>query len=175
MPPDPAQAARFRERILPFMPNAFALARYLTRDDAAAEDVTQDAMLKAFRGMAGFRDGDPKAWLLAIVRRAFLDSVRSRGAWPRLIDGGAENLEAVADDAPGAEQDLIRRDDAAALRAAIEAIPEPFREALVLRDLEEMSYAAIAEITEAPVGTVMSRLSRARRLLARRLGQDHRP
>jgi RNA polymerase sigma factor (sigma-70 family) len=159
-----ASVTRFRELVAPHIDAAYSLARYLARDGAAAEDIAQEALLKAFRGPA-------KPWLLAIVRNTFHDW--GRRADTRAVTGPA--AEAAIERAPdetleSAESALIRQGDVAALRAAIEAIPEPFREALVLRDLEELSYREVAEVTGAPLGTVMSRLARARRMLAERLG-----
>ena len=167
--PSPA-ASRFRELILPHADAAYTLARYLARDPVAAEDIAQEALLKAYRSIDALRS-EPRAWLLAIVRNAFFDW-RRRGD-ERLVGGPiaeAQMAEAADPDQETAEASLIRRGDVAALRAAIEAVPEPFREALVLRDLEELSYRQVAEITGVPMGTVMSRLARARRMLGERLG-----
>jgi len=150
---------------------AYCLARYLARDSVAAEDITQEALLRAFRNLDTLR-GPVKPWLLAIVRNAYFDW-RRRSDDARTVTGPA--AEVVMDQAPDAGQEsaetvLIRQGDVAALRAAIEAVPEPFREALVLRDLEELSYREVAEVTGVPMGTVMSRLARARRMLAQRMG-----
>jgi len=168
--PTPLAASRFRELILPHADAAYSLARYLARDPVAAEDITQEALLKAYRNVDALRS-EPRAWLLAIVRNAFFDW-RRRGD-ERLVGGAiaeAQMAEASDPDQETAEASLIRRGDVVALRAAIEAVPEPFREALVLRDLEELSYRQVAQITGVPMGTVMSRLSRARRMLGERLG-----
>lgn len=170
---DPASAARFRLLVLPHLGAAYSLARYLCRDAVAAEDIAQEAMLKAYRGFAGLRGGDAKPWLLAIVRNAYFDWIRRNRGWEGLTAPapGADDMSGIADpDQPSPESRLIQRGDVDALRAAIEAIPEPFREALVLRALEEMPYAAIAQVTGVPLGTVMSRLARARALLGRALG-----
>jgi len=156
---------------MPHLDAAYSLARYLARDAAAAEDIAQEALLKAFRRADTLRADDAKPWLMAIVRNAYFDWRRQgQGA---LIGGeaGEAALAQQPDEAQvSAEAVLIQRGDVAALRAAIETIPEPFREALVLRDLEELSYRQVAEITGAPMGTVMSRLARARRMLGERLG-----
>jgi RNA polymerase sigma-70 factor (ECF subfamily) len=149
---------------------AYSLARYLARDPAAAEDIAQDALLKAFRNLATLR-GEPKPWLLAIVRNSYFDWRRA-GQHPTLTGPAAEVALAETPDPAqeSAETQLIRQGDVEALRAAIAEVPEPFREALVLRELEELSYREIADITGAPVGTVMSRLARARRMLGERMG-----
>ena len=167
----PSQPARFRTLVLPHLDSAYGFARYLCRDPAAAEDIAQEAMLKAYRAWDGYRGGEPKAWLLSIVRNAYFDWARARQTWDARTVNDPDLAEAVPDDPEtGAEATLIRRGDVDALRAAIEALPEPFREALVLKDLEELSYKEIAEATGAPIGTVMSRLARARQMLAKAMG-----
>lgn len=167
-------AERFRQVMLPHMDAAYNFARYLARNDTIAEDVVQEAFLRAFRSFEGWRGDSAKAWLLAIVRNCFHDHVGRSNDPLR----GAEPVEAI--DASGAaipERELPdasaeRNSDAAMLRRTIEALPEPFREALVLRELEERSYKEIAAITNAPIGTVMSRLLRARTMLASMLLPD---
>ena len=153
-----AEAERFRAVVLPHLDAAYNFARYLTRDPAAAEDLTQDAFLRALRGFRTYAGGEARAWLLAIVRNAFRDSLRGRreesGELPEIAD---------PDDPEGI---LMRKDQAASVRATLERLPEPFRETLVLRELEELSYKEIAAVTAAPLGTVMSRLARAREMLA---------
>jgi RNA polymerase sigma-70 factor (ECF subfamily) len=152
------------------MDAAYSLARYLSRDPTAAEDIAQEALLKALRNLDTLR-GEVRPWLLAIVRNAYFDW--RRRADNRSVGGPAADV-AFAETPDEAQETpeaaLVRRGDVAQLRAAIETIPEPFREALVLRDLEEMSYREVSEITGVPLGTVMSRLSRARRMLAERMG-----
>jgi RNA polymerase sigma factor (sigma-70 family) len=163
--PDPpplsaAEAQRFRVLIMPHLDAAYGFARYLTRDPSQAEDIVQEAFLKALRGFAGFRGGDPRAWLFAIVRTTFLSAARGRTTW-----ADAEEIDAIASKDDNPEAALLRQGEVASVRGAIEALPEPFREALVLRELEELSYRQIAEATSAPIGTVMSRLARARQML----------
>jgi RNA polymerase sigma-70 factor (ECF subfamily) len=168
--PRPPEAARFRELILPHIDAAYSLARYLARDPTAAEDIAQEALLKAYRNLGALR-GPPKPWLLAIVRNAHFDWRRAQRGAP--LGGPAAEVvfaETADPTLETAEATLIRQGDVEGLRAAIEGVPEPFREALVLRELEELSYREIAEITGAPIGTVMSRLARARGMLARRMG-----
>lgn len=168
------EARRFRELVLPHMDAAYNYARYLARDATAAEDLVQDAFLKAFRAFGRFRGESAKAWLLAIVRNGFL----TRAAAERVARTGVvavgdlspEQAEALAQapdlDADTPERALIRRRDAALVRETIAALPEPFRETLVLREMEELSYKEIAALTGTPIGTVMSRLARARAMLA---------
>lgn len=158
-PPD--DPARFKRLMLPHLDAAYGFARHLCGDASLAEDLAQEAYLRAFRGFAGYRGGDPRAWLLAIVRSAFLDQTRR----PRR-EVSDDGLEAAPDPGDSPEAALVRAADRQAVLAAVAALPDPFRETLVLRELQEMSYREIGEITGAPIGTVMSRLARARALLA---------
>ncbi|MEP9357497.1 sigma-70 family RNA polymerase sigma factor [Sphingomonas sp. KR3-1] len=153
-----AKAERFRRLMLPHMDAALTLARYLTRDASVAEDVVQEAYLRAFRGFDAWRGEAPKAWLLAIVRNCFLSGIAATRACEELTE------EPVDRESP--ESLLADRNEAAMVRATVERLPEPFRETLVLRELEEMSYKEIAAITRVPIGTVMSRLARARQMFA---------
>jgi RNA polymerase sigma factor (sigma-70 family) len=148
----------FRELILPHVDGAYNLARFLTRDPVLSEDVVQDAVLRAFRAFGQFRGGSPRAWLFAIVRNCSLTAQAGTGAALGLV------VE-EADPGPTPEDEAMRKDEIGRVRSAIEAMPEPFREAVVLRDLEDLSYAEIAEVTGVPIGTVMSRLSRGRERL----------
>jgi RNA polymerase sigma-70 factor (ECF subfamily) len=135
-----------------------------------SEDVVQDAVLRAFRGFDQFRGGSPRAWLFAIVRNCSRTALSGAGGVVSLVvhEETAEARERP-DPGPTPEEEALRNDDVALVRSAIEAIPEPFREAVVLRDLEDLSYAEIAEVTGVPIGTVMSRLSRGRSMLAKEL------
>ena len=157
-----SERARFEQQVLPHIDAAYNLARWLTRNDHDAEDVLQDAMLRAYRFFGGLR-GEARPWLLAIVRNA---------CWSWLQANRPADLAAIDEpdaDAPGPEALVMREIDRRALNEAIAALPVPFREALVLRELEDLSYKEIARIAGVPIGTVMSRLSRARRLLAETL------
>ena len=174
--PGAAQTQEFRRLVLPHLDGAYNLARYLTRDPHLSEDVVQDAMLRAFRAFGQFRGGSPRAWLFAIVRNCCRTAQAGRVGPVSLVisesglsEEAAAELAHKADPAPTPEEEVFRKADVDRVRAAIEAIPEPFRETIVLRDLEDLSYAEIAEVTGVPVGTVMSRLSRARQMLAREL------
>jgi RNA polymerase sigma-70 factor (ECF subfamily) len=161
-------AARFREEMLPHMDAAYSFARFLARDPVAAEDIAQDAFLRAFRAFPGYRGEAAKPWLLAIVRNCFRDWASARRDRPE--EGGYafddENPVESAIDHDDPEAIMMRRSEADGLRSTIAGLPEPFREALVLRELEELSYREIAAITGVPMGTVMSRLARAREMLA---------
>jgi len=166
-----ARSGDFDAVVLPHLGPAYNLARYLTRDADAAEDLVQDAMLKAHRAFAGYRGGDAKAWLLTIVRREFIDWANARRAGRAVFSetDAAEVEESASSGEPTPEEAVLRQGEIGAVRRAIETLAEPFREAIILRELEELSYRQVAEITGVPIGTVMSRLARARQMLARRL------
>lgn len=156
--PEADAARRFRERVLPHLDGAYRYARHLARDPADAEDIVHEAFVRALKAYATCR-GAEKAWLFAIVRNVFHDHVAARRRVVALVED--EPIETVTPEAELGEAQTV-----AAVRRATEALPEPFREALVLRELEELSYKEIAAVTGAPIGTVMSRLSRAREMLA---------
>ena len=167
------EARRFRELILPHLDGAYNLARYLARDGVAAEDIVQDAFLRAFRAFPSFRGGAPKAWLFAIVRNCFRDWVGARSSSGRILvgEGALSQADTLAlanasdPDQASPEEALSRTREARTVRAVIENLPEPFRETLILREMEELPYKEIATLTGAPIGTVMSRLARARQML----------
>lgn len=169
--------ALFRAVVLPHIDEAYRLARWLAGNGADAEDVVQEASLRAFRAIRAYAGGNPRAWLLSIVRNTAYSWLRKNR--PATIVS-VDDLEAVElahlkpderrDDTP--EASLIAKVDAEQLRAAIANLPAPFRETLVLRDIEGLDYREIAEATEVPIGTVMSRLARARRKLLETLRQD---
>lgn len=149
--------------VLPLLPSAYNLARWLTRNEHDADDVVQEAFLRAYRFFPSFRGTDARAWVLTIVRNAcwtFLRASRSRE-----IPSELDEADEPVDGAPSAEEDLVRRADGARLARALGELPAEFREIVVLRELEELSYREIAEVAGIPVGTVMSRLARARRRL----------
>ena len=169
---DARQAERFRAIVLPHLDGAYNLARYLTRDPTLSEDVVQDAFVRAYRAFGDFRGGSAKAWLFAIVRNCSHSATAAQSAAAvrtiqetALSENQAEQVDSHTDEGADPEQQLIAREDAAEARSLIEALPEPFREAIVLRELEELSYKEIAEVTGVAIGTVMSRLSRARAIL----------
>jgi RNA polymerase sigma-70 factor (ECF subfamily) len=154
-------AALFRQVILPHLDAAYRYACWLGRDPVSAEDVVQEAFLRAYRS-AGQCRGDGKSWLLAIVRNCHHDLVRTNS---RYRSGEGEPGEEGLAERPDW---LAERDDAIAhLRQTIAALPDPFRETILLREIEELSYREIADLTGVPIGTVMSRLARAREMLAK--------
>lgn len=175
---EPAEAAsdEFRKQVLPHLDAAYNLARFFTRDASLSEDVVQDAVIRAYRGFSGFRGDSPKAWLLAIVRNCCRTAVSAPKSMAGLTvhesgfsDEESADVRNARDPNPDPEQHAIQKDEIERVRTAIEAIPEPFREAVILRDMEDLSYAEIAEVTGAPIGTVMSRLARGRAILATEL------
>jgi RNA polymerase sigma factor (sigma-70 family) len=172
--------ARFRSVVPPHLAQAYALARWLTGDRADAEDVVQEACLRAFRGIGGFSGVNARAWLLTIVRHAAYTWLGKNRSGSLLMVDDLETVErqqasAGASPEQGPETPeaaLIAKADAARLEAAIADLPVPFRETLVLRDVQGLNYREIAEVTNVPIGTVMSRLARARRRLIARLGTE---
>jgi RNA polymerase sigma-70 factor (ECF subfamily) len=172
--------ARFASVVVPHLDDAYALARWLTGDRADAEDVVQEASLRAFRAVGGFSGGNARAWVLTIVRHTAY-SWLGKNRRPTVVSVG--DLEAVEQElalgsadveanSTNPETELIAKADAARLEAAIAALPDQFRETLVLRDIQGLDYREIAQVTEVPVGTVMSRLARARRRLIAALQTD---
>ncbi|HSB63839.1 MAG TPA: sigma-70 family RNA polymerase sigma factor [Thermoanaerobaculia bacterium] len=149
--------------VLPLLPSAYNLARWLTRNDHDAEDVVQEAFLRAFRFFPSFRGGDPRAWLLTIVRNSCWTWLRANRA--KEVATALEDVDEPVDVAASVEEDLVRRADGPRLKRALDDLPGEFREVIVLRELEDLSYREIAEVAGVPVGTVMSRLARARRRL----------
>ncbi len=145
---------------MPHLDAAYNLARWLAGNDHDAEDIVQEACVRAFRFSAGFRGGNSRSWLLAIVRNMAYSWLKKNRP-KTIVSIEDENMAEIED--PGAP--AFERADAAVLRAALEELPVEFREALVLRHLEGLSYKEIAEVADVPVGTVMSRLARARQQL----------
>jgi RNA polymerase sigma-70 factor (ECF subfamily) len=170
------ERTRFANVVLPHLGDAYALARWIARNDSDAEDIVQEACLRAYRGIAGFGDVNARGWVLSIVRNTAYTWLKKHRD-PKLV--AVENVEDVADAATGWDQGpaapdagLIERADTARLEAAIGALPDEFRETLVLRELQGLDYRAIAQVTGVPIGTVMSRLARARRRLIALLRKD---
>jgi RNA polymerase sigma-70 factor, ECF subfamily len=190
---------QFEDLFLPHLNAAYSLARFIARDPVAADDIVQESFLRAFRSFEKYRGGDAKTWLLSIVRNCSFDwSKSSRRAAGVTTDAGPaghagspmlpadgdspgeafgdalgrwipnpDELGDITQDSP--ETAVLRQSEIDEVRAMIRRLPEPFRETLVLRELEELSYKQIAEITGVPIGTVMSRLARARQMLTQEL------
>jgi RNA polymerase sigma-70 factor, ECF subfamily len=159
---------RFEAQALPHLDAAINLARWLTRSHADADDVVQDAMMRAWRAFDGFRGGDIRPWLLTIVRNCWRTSMseRKRRGHVALPE---ENTQQPGDEltyaGPSPESAAMQSDAGRKLDAVIATLPDEFREVLILREMEDLSYREIATITDVPLGTVMSRLNRARAML----------
>ena len=159
---DNDQQAQFERLVMPHLDAAYNLARWLAGNDHDAEDIAQEACVRAFRFVGGCRGSDGRSWLLAIVRNtaySWLKKNRSQ----RLVFIDDDECPEIEDQSSAASS--FHSADKDALRAVLETLPPEFREVLVLRELEGCSYKEIAEVADVPVGTVMSRLARARRQL----------
>ena len=161
---------RFEQVVLPHLDAAFNLARWLTRNEQDAEDVVQEASLRAFKYFDGFQGGDSRAWLLRIVRNTCYTWLQRNRAH-EITTSFDPLLHDVPSDAYDPENLVLRRVDAQRLRQALEDLPVEFREVMVLRELEGLSYKEIAAIADIPMGTVMSRLARARQRLQQCLSE----
>ena len=161
-PMDPSgKLGIFEQRILPHLPAAYNLARWLLRNQEDAEDAVQESYIKAFRYFDGFEGTDGRAWLLAIVRNTSLSWLRKNRQVP--TQAFDERVHSSGGDHQDAEQGLLKQVESRRLRGCIDALPPEYREAVILREMEELSYKEIAEVISVPIGTVMSRLSRARK------------
>jgi RNA polymerase sigma factor (sigma-70 family) len=156
----------FEETVMPHLDAAFNYARWLTKNEADAEDVVQDACVRAMRFFSSFRDGDARAWLFTIVRNAWYSRVSSRASATEVTSMDTARDERP-DEALDPEERLLQQHTVSRVRAALEQLPVDFREVIVLREIEGLSYKEIAAVVRVPIGTVMSRLARGReRLLA---------
>ena len=164
-PPDGVTAERFRAVVMPHLDAAYGFARYLTRDPVQAQDVAQEAMLRALRYFHAFRGEEARPWLLRIVRNTWSDFRSRKGA----NDQPLEVVEDRAAEGPDPEESALAGDRRRHVVAALAALPSEAREILVLREIEDFSYKHIASVLDLPVGTVMSRLARAREKLAAEL------
>jgi RNA polymerase sigma factor (sigma-70 family) len=161
---------RFERVVLPHLDDAYTLARYLLRDQHEAQDAVQDAALRAIRYFETYRDGDARAWLLAIVRNCCLTRHRRARVERETISFG-DDVD-IAHEGRGTDARAIAQSERAALQRALDELPAEFREVIVLREVQELSYREISDVVGVPIGTVMSRLARARRRLASALGYD---
>jgi RNA polymerase sigma factor (sigma-70 family) len=159
---DQEKLRRFESEMLPFMNDAYNLARWLVQNDQDAHDMVQEAYLRAFRFFSGMREATSRAWLLRIVRNVCYDHLRERP----VPDSSDSQQEDLPDTNPSPEAALQTKSEIAAVRSALANLPEDFRTVLVLREMEELSYREISEIIQVPIGTVMSRLARGRQHLA---------
>jgi RNA polymerase sigma factor (sigma-70 family) len=174
---DADKTRRFRDAALPHLDDVYTLARYLLRSAADADDAVQECYLRAFRHFDGFRGQATKPWLMAILRNVCrAEFARRTGAAGDLAELAEDALPLWQEPESSPETAILRQRDSETVRALVDALPEPFREAIVLRDINDLSYREIAEVIGAPIGTVMSRLGRARSLLrAAWLNSEHEP
>ena len=151
----------FEETVLPHLDAAFNYARWLTRNAADAEDVVQDACVRALRFFSSLRQDDARAWLFAIVRNTWYSRVTRRPAAPDVAHGEHTQNDPL-DESLDPEEQLLQQHTVTRVRSALEQLPVDYREVLVLREIEGLSYKEIAQVTRVPIGTVMSRLARGR-------------
>jgi RNA polymerase sigma factor (sigma-70 family) len=166
---DTSDQARFAEVFLPHLVDAFRLARWIAGSRADAEDIVQEASMRAFKNIRGFSGGDPRAWVLTIVRNTSYSWLTKNR--PKVLvlsdDLDQRTRETIEQEDPQTpETALIAKLDAQQVRKAMASLPVPFREVLVLREIHDLDYRTIAEVAALPIGTVMSRLARARSMLA---------
>ena len=175
---EPNLLTRFEQVMLPHLEAAYNLARWLTRNDHDAEDVVQEAYLRALRFFDGFHGTDARAWLLAVVRNTCYTWLKQNRR-PEVAASFDEDLHSPGGDESDPSQLLLKQADRELLRTALEELAIEFREVIVLRELEGLSYKEIAAVADVPLGTVMSRLTRARarlqRCLAPRLSKEFSP
>jgi len=164
----------FEQTVLPHLDAAYNLARWLAGNDHDAQDVVQEACLRALKFFGGFRGENARAWLLTIVRNTFYTWLRNNRRPDNFVELSDEVL-AVEDVSVNADILNSRLGDAEAVRRAVEQLPVEFREIVILREMEGFSYKEIAEVADVPIGTVMSRLTRARRQLQKRLTGEFKP
>lgn len=171
--PSPSRRAEFEREVLPHLDAAFSLARFLLRNDQEAEDVVQDAALRAFRFFDSFRGENSRAWFLKIVRNTAFNSLKRTHDHASVTfdeELHTPQLQAGNESIPAITTQIDRE----AVRGAIEQLPPEFREVITLRELEDCSYKEVADIAGIPVGTVMSRLARARSQLGQILAKTFR-
>lgn len=167
--------SRFETQVLPHLDAAYRFARWLTQSPADAEDVVQEAILRAFRNFSSLRGSEVKSWLLVIVKNCHFTAAKQqqrRGAVALPDEGDLENGDAMISQLPGPESEALLRDEGKTLDRLLASLPEEQRTVLWLREVEELDYAQIAAVTGVPIGTVMSRLARSRAALKVRWLQD---
>jgi RNA polymerase sigma-70 factor (ECF subfamily) len=167
---------RFEAQVLPHLDAAYRYARWLARSPHNADDVLQEATLRAYRNFEDLRGTDGKAWLLTIVRNCYLTAAKQqqRHRSVPLPEDDDESGEAMTAATPDPESEAIHRDNQRVLQRMLAALPDEHREVLVLREIEDLQYRQIAAITNLPIGTVMSRLARARAALRTRWLHENR-
>jgi RNA polymerase sigma factor (sigma-70 family) len=169
---DQGRRTRFENQMLPFMSEAYNLARWMMKNEPDARDAVQDAYLKAFRYFESFHGDSGRAWLLRIVRNVCYDALRARDSQRNVISLDEEAAAEVPDSKPGPNVLAIQNSTKLRVREALEALPLEFKTVIILREFDGFSYKEISEIMGVPVGTVMSRLSRARQQLATLLQKE---
>jgi RNA polymerase sigma factor (sigma-70 family) len=169
---DQGRRIHFENQMLPLMPEAYNLARWMMKNEPDARDAVQDAYLKAFRYFESFHGDSGRAWLLRIVRNVCYDALRARDSQRNVISLDEETAAEFPDSKPGPNVLAIQNSTKLRVREALEALPLQFKTVIILREFDGFSYKEIAEIMGLPVGTVMSRLSRARQQLATLLQQE---
>jgi RNA polymerase sigma factor (sigma-70 family) len=162
----------FENQMLPLMPEAYNLARWIMKNEPDARDVVQDAYLKAFRYFESFHGDSGRAWLLRIVRNVCYDALRVRDSQRNIVSLDEETVAEVPDSNPGPNVLAIQNSTKLRIREALEALPLEFKTVIILREFDGLSYKEISDIAGVPVGTVMSRLSRARRQLGALLQEE---
>jgi RNA polymerase sigma factor (sigma-70 family) len=166
---DPERARRFRDAAMPHLDDVYSLARYLLRNADDAEDAVQECYLRALKHFDGYRGPAMKPWLFAILRNVCRAEFARRAGSPAAavedVPDKAEQTQLWNEAQETPEAQLLRRHDATTIQRLVAALAEPFRETFVLREIHDLSYREIADVVEAPVGTVMSRLARARAML----------
>jgi len=173
--PDQSKVVRFEQIALPHLGAAYNLARWLVHNEHDAQDIVQEAYLRAFKFFSGYYGGDARAWLLTIVRNTCYTWLKQNNAL-RLADPIEDNIDELGTDFADPEMLLLQSIDSQIVRQALQELPVEFREVVVMREMEGLSYKEIANIVDIPIGTVMSRLARGRKrlqtLLASRLGKE---
>jgi RNA polymerase sigma factor (sigma-70 family) len=162
----------FENQMLPLMPEAYNLARWIMKNEPDARDVVQDAYVKAFRYFESFHGDSGRAWLLRIVRNVCYDALRVRDSQRNIVSLDEETVAEVPDSKPGPNVLAIQNSTKLRIREALEALPLEFKTVIILREFDGLSYKEISDIAGVPVGTVMSRLSRARRQLGALLQEE---